>query len=369
MKIGILTYHRAHNYGALLQAYALRYFLMDKGYEVEFVDYWPEYHDDEYKLLSGKVLNKYSYLGRVKYLIGFFVGLNRIVKRRNGYIRFMKQRLNLTDKPKFNNGLEINSSYDVIIYGSDQIWRKQRLFSCPGFDEIYFGSKIGNVQKRISYAASIGVIDLDNEDVTFLKHHLKNFDAISVREENLKETISNIGFNSTLTLDPVFLLNKNEWNKIAFNKPGIQNDKYILFYHLSKSPDAELLVGKLKNKFRCKVIEIQAEVDPYCFGKRYFQTATPEDFLSLVKNAEFVVSTSFHGVAFSVIFEKQFYALGMGNNSERVKSLLSSLSIRNRYLDNNDNIDFAAHIDYLKVNEKLENSRSISRLFIQNILN
>jgi hypothetical protein len=369
MKIGILTYHRAHNYGALLQAYALRSFLEKIGHNVEFVDYWPDYHKEEYKILSIKVIKKYSWLGRVKFLTGFIIGFSRIIKRRNGYIRFMKLRLNLTDKTKFNKATEIDSSYDVIIYGSDQIWRKQKLFSCQGFDEIYFGSRLKNVQKRISYAASMGEIDLDNNDLAFIKDHLNNFDAISVREENLKETISKIGFNSILALDPVFFLNKNEWSKIACNKPSIQREKYIFFYQLNNSIEAELLVNNLKNELKCKVVEIQGEVAPFCFGKRYFQTACPEHFLSLIKNAEFVVSTSFHGVAFSVIFEKQFYALGLDNNSGRVQTLLSSLSIGNRYLQNIDNIDFKEQINYSKVKEELNNLINISALFIQNSLN
>lgn len=369
MKIGILTYQRAHNYGALLQAYALHFFLKNEGHEVEFIDYWPDYHKEEFKLLSIKVLNKYSYLGRVKYLIGFFIGLYRIVKRRNGHFRFMKQRLYLTDKPKFSNASEINSAYDLVIYGSDQIWRKQRLYSCQGFDEIYFGSKIKNVQKRISYSASMGIINLDNDDLVFLKGHLKNFDAISVREENLKETISKIGFNSELTLDPVFFLNENEWSEIAFQKSDFQKEKYILFYHLVNSFEAELFVNKVKNELKCNVVEIKWRVDPFCIGKRYFQTASPENFLSLVKNAEFVVTTSFHGVAFSIIFKKQFYALGLKNNFERITSLLSIIGIENRYLFNSDNVNLSQRIDYAEVEPLLKKYIDKSTSFIVEQLN
>jgi hypothetical protein len=121
------------------------------------------------------------------------------------------------------------------------------------------------------------------------------------------------------------------------------------------SKEAIDFVNRLRDYYDYDVIEIRGRVEPLKFGNRYCQTANPFDFLTLIQNAEIVVSTSFHGVAFSLVFEKQFYALGMNNNSGRVQTLLNNLDISNRLLTIMNQVDLEEKIDYKKVNiRKLE---------------
>jgi hypothetical protein len=350
MKIGILTYHRAHNYGALLQAYALKTYLIKLGHQTQIIDYWPEYHNEDYKLIP--FFKSRRFLSKVKALLFLLIGYTRITKRAEGYEKFISERLGLSHNPLYTSGQEMNEvDYDVAVYGSDQIWRKSNYPTFKGFSDVFFGSLLPKVKKKITYAASMGVIEDNQKDKDYLKKMLPNFDALSVREEELKLLVDEIiGDDVSLVLDPVFLLEKEEWTKINTKSIPLKKEKYIFFYQLVPSKEAIGFVQCLENFYGYKVIEIRGRVEPLLYGKRYSQTAGPLDFLSLIQNAEIVVSTSFHGVAFSLVFEKQFYALGMKNNSGRVQSLLNKLNISERLLTNTNEVNFEEKINYKKVN-------------------
>lgn len=354
MKIGILTYHRAHNYGALLQGYALKTYLRSLGHQAEMIDYWPEYHNEDYKLIP--YFKSRRFLGKVKAVLLLLLGYNQIIKRTNGYKQFMSEQLEISDKPLYTTEESMNEmEYDLAVYGSDQIWRHSNYPLFKGFSDVFFGSYLPKVKKKITYAASMGIIEVDQKDKDYLKRMLANFDALSVREEELKQLVDEIMWdNVSLVLDPVFLLKKEQWIKLYSGSIPVCQEKYIFFYQLTPSKEAIGFVDRLKDYYGYKVIEIRGRVEPLLFGERYYQTANPYEFLSLIQNAEIVVSTSFHGVAFSLVFEKQFYALGMKNNSGRVHSLLNKLGISDRLLTDTNQVNFEEKIYYQQVNEKKE---------------
>lgn len=362
MKIGILTYHRAHNYGALLQAFALNTFLQNKGHQTELVDYWPKYHSKDYELIP--YFNSRSFMGKIKAIVLLTLGFNRIIKRRKGYLKFIQKQFNLSNKPRYKTRDDLRTAnFDLIVFGSDQIWRKQNFPLFKGFNTVYFGN-IPIETKKITYAASMGVINLSSEDNSFLRRMMPNFNAISVRETELQNVIKKVSdINTYVVLDPVFLLDKIKWT--AFLPKQKEQDKYILLYQLNSSSEAVKLTNQLQKQLGYKVIEIQGRVNPLKFGSRYNKAATPFEFLSLINNAEFVVSSSFHGTAFSLIFEKQFYAIGMGNNSGRVQSLLFSLGINNRYLSNIDDTCLSNLINYNLVDDKLKALVKDSKTFLK----
>jgi hypothetical protein len=366
VKIGILTYHRALNYGALFQAYALQTFLQQQGHEVEIVDYWPKYHIEEYRLFPHISFREHSYLGKVKLLLKFCFGLRRILKRRAGYFRFMHKQLALPQLVRYSTGESITGQYDLVVYGSDQIWRKQDNVFFKGFDNVYLGTYPQNTKRRISYAASMGLINLTVKERAHLKRMLNNFAAVSVRETNLQEVMEQLGYNSSIVLDPIFLLTKKEWRDLYLNERILPPRKYILFYHLIISKDAMKLVKFIQEYYGYDVIEIRNVVEPSLIGRRYrYQTASPELFLLLLQNAELIVSTSFHGTAFSLIFEKQFYTTGMGENSERSRSLLKLLDIEKRYIDHIKDVNLKEMINYVAVNKKLIELQVESKKFLQ----
>lgn len=366
MKIGILTFHRAYNYGALLQCYALKEYLSSLGHEVSIIDYWPEYHSNTYRLIPN--FSNLKFKSKIKALFLLIIGINRIKKRNNGYIEFINNKLGLDKSVKYTNPIELgNIGLDIVIYGSDQIWWNSNLPSFKGFDLVYWGQFINSSVKKITYAPSMGVMSHNEEELNQIKDNLSNFSKISVRESATKDFLKNkFNIDSELVLDPVFLLDKNRWDDLCSSRHSTvtKNENYILFYHLMRNDDALILVNKLALKHNCKVIEIRGRVDSLKFGNRYKQTEDPIGFLQLIRNAKFVVSTSFHGVAFSVIFEKQFLAIGMGKNSERAKSLLKNLGIENRYMSNLEALNLNEFIDYNQVNIKLNTLKTISINFL-----
>jgi hypothetical protein len=363
VKIGIITYQRAHNYGALLQLYSLKIYLLQNNHEVEVIDYWPKYHSAEYALF-----HRFSELllkTKIKRILLFIFDFYRILKRRNGYLGFIENNLGLSKSVIFVTKEELNKqNFELVIYGSDQIWRRHNLPNFKEFDEVYFGNSL-QAKKKITYAASMGEINLGMADRAFIQSTLKNFDTISVRELSLKNEIKNlVDKQISLVLDPVFLLNKNTW--IEQLKLPSKKDKYVFLYQLLNSDDSLLVTKKAADFYTSDVIEIPGtSVNPFLWSKRYYQTASPIEFLSLIKNAEFVVSTSFHGVAFSIIFEKQFYALGMGNNSGRVKDLLASVNLQDRYIDNVEEANFTSLIDYVSVKKMLKPLKENSIQFLK----
>jgi hypothetical protein len=287
---------------------------------------------------------------KIKKIIEIIIGLYSIVKRYHGFRKFIKKYLELPNKSKFINGDGIFENYDVVIYGGDQIWRKQLYETFKGFDQVYFAKN--NISARhISYAASMGIIDVNDIELENLKNWMSRFEKIMVREKDLNDLVTSLGYCSEIVVDPVFLIEQERWDAIS-KKSKIKN-KYILFHHHNFSKEAERLVKKLHNYYGYEIKIIRPLVYPLRIGKDEVQTATPQEFLMLYRNAEFVVSTSFHGVAFSIIFNKQFFALGMGKNSERVKTLLSTLHISDRYLENVETVDLSLKIDYEKIIDKL----------------
>jgi len=368
MKIGILTYHRAHNYGAVLQAFALKSYLILQGYDVEFIDYWPKYRKGMYDFVDFSFLNeKISTAEKIKELLKQLLIFPKNVVRYTRFQRFIKHQLNVSNSSIVRDGSQIKDKYDLIIFGSDQIWRNNNFKTFKGFDPIYWGQfpEDSNV-KKIAYAASMGIMHSTIAQEEFIKEHLRNFHSITVRENKLGNLIQSLT-NKKIeqVLDPVFLLDSKEWLQLL-SKSNLVKKNYVLLYHLNNSPEAKILTNKIAKLYNCKVIEIRGTVKP--FSLNFYETIGPKRYISLIANAKAIVSTSFHGVAFSIIFKKQFYALGMRNNSERVTSLLKSLDISDRYITNIDTLENINNpIDYKKVDDTLSYLIKTSKNFLSNI--
>lgn len=369
MKIGILTYHRAHNYGAVLQACALKTFLLKQGHKVELIDYWPIYRKGMYDLFD------FSYLS---HRIGIFKKIIRTIKhvilfpekliRYRKFVNFIESNFNINNKNIFVNGKNVPIGFDVYIFGSDQIWRKNKFNNYNGYDPVYWGRyPINSDVKKISYAASMGVMEIDKSEINFIEKHLKNFDLISVREKKLIELLQPFSNKKIIeVLDPVFLLKYHDWMAIA-SQNIILPKKYLLFYHLVNSKEATELVNKISERLRLKIIEIKGWVELIRNPFRCKHTVGPNEFIALFAKASFVVTTSFHGTAFSIIFKKQFFTLGMRNNADRVKNLLDKLCISNRYIDDVYDYEDPEDIDYNLVNSLLNKEIKKSACFLKAI--
>jgi polysaccharide pyruvyl transferase WcaK-like protein len=364
MKIGILTFHRAQNYGALLQTYALLTYLKRLGHKTEIIDYWPNYHENDYKILAH--FHSKNLIHKISSIFYLIASLRRTIIRIKKFKHFIESMFSLPNKPLYRKEEDLNEiDYDVVIYGSDQIWRNFNTPCFKGFDSVYFGVSLGKVKKKITYAASMGIIRLNQIDKNYLNLLFKNFDSISVREENLKQLVDDIaGKDVTVVLDPVFLLDQNDWSILSkLSKSKFPKD-YILFYQLFHSNEAIELTNVLQQYYGYSVIEISSCVEPFLIGERYVQTCNPFDFISLIANAKIVVTTSFHGLAFALIFEKQFYSLGMQNNSARAQTILKNLNISDRYIVDVHQINIRETINYIDINTKLAILKELSNSYL-----
>ncbi len=361
MRIGILTYHRSQNYGAQLQTYALQKFIKNQGHDVYIIDYWPEYHKNLYKnkYFNFNCFRKLKFINRFKYVA------SSIILSILSYIR--RYRTNSFAEKKFHL-CEFSScmKYDIVIYGSDQIWRKQHTDICPGFNPIYFGEGYNGI--KISYAASMGFVEVNSEsDINFLRFSLSKYKAISVRENDLYDLISGIvKIPLHVVCDPVFLLNKDQWSPLI---KSVNESPYILVYNIANIDDIDEYAKFIKSKTGYKIIEFKGYVDKFKKSSDIFYTADSSKFLSYLINAEYVVTSSFHGVALSLYFEKEFYFKSTEYLSNRTLFLLEKFNLLDRYIIDLKFFNCKNKINYAKTRIELSEYSNKSKLWLIDNIN
>lgn len=363
LKTITVTTHRARNYGAVLQAYALQKTLEAEGYENALLDSNNE---------NNKFFNKVSFSSLKGFLISLYVNLKRLLHIREvkervfGFETFVKNRLKVTDKfVSEQQLLKDPPPADVYISGSDQVFAIDcsidRLLLKERF--LDFGP---DTTKRISYAAGVGGLNLNDRQLEELGHYLSRFDSVSLREKSSVEYYSKC-FDCTFRndLDPTFLLTKQSWTSIM--SPRLFPEPYILCYALLGNKDLQKTIDFVKKKTGMKVVCVEPEPLKRVKADKYYFNASPEDFLSLIYYSDYVVTTSFHGTAFSVIFEKQFYSLIKDYKSERMIDLLELLGLKSNLIREGCAPSSFEAIDYKNVNAILEKERSKSLEYIKGI--
>jgi hypothetical protein len=357
MKIGILTFQRTHNYGAVLQAYALKTFLQHlTGQEVVIIDYVPKEEKDIYNLWSFNLMRRRHFKGNIKE----FIILPFIM--RNKYVRIKKFNsfINIYLKPEKIN----NEGYDLVIYGSDQIWRDHE-FSPKGLHPVYFGSDYIKAKSKISYAASMGIIVDNFKNRELISDYLEHFNAISVRENLLAKFLRSLTKKHVqVVIDPVFLINCSHWSEMACGR--LIDKPYLLYYALHEDDSNNKLAQLLASKLNLKLVVIKGYLSIHD-KREWLTTSGPIEFLSLYKFSSFVYSSSFHGTAFAIIFRKQFY-VNIKENSERITSLLSYANLERRFITNINTINLNDVIDYNNVYSQLEKHIHDSKMFLKKSL-
>ena len=322
MKIGILTFHRSQNYGALLQAKALQDYVRELGHDVSFVDYWPTYHEEMYKPFSWQKYKRISLKEKVKYVLQFMFTFVRLSRRRSRTRHYINHYLTIAKDKRF----------DLVLYGSDQIWRKQHQPNHDWYNPVYWGEGFVETPHKVAYAASMGHIEIDKpKDKEFVESHLKVFDSVGLRENDLKEWIrQEFGLDYPMVCDPVFLLTKEQWVQHV-NTRYIPKKKYILYYRLQDIKATDKIVEELRTKTGDDIIEMRGYIPFLHYGNKYRFTADAREFISLIYGADYVVTSSFHGIAMSILFEKQFFVTSKKNKANRIASLLGQLGLESRF--------------------------------------
>lgn len=354
MKIGILSYHRSHNYGALLQGIALREVLVRAGHQVTFIDYWPAYHRHMYALFSFNWLLSRKGIGRkYKYLRDVILYYSFRKKRRENFDRFIKKYI----EPYASS---TNENYDVIVHGSDQIWRKQP--EIRKYNPVYFGKHQIRAKRKITYAASMGVLPQKESDKVILKDYMSYLDRISVREENLQILVRELGFSGVShDIDPTLLLPMEYWiNKFELKR---SEERFALYYRIQDSFNMKELRSYVESKgLKLKVIHSKANCAD---SEENVTTAGPQEFLQLIFGADIVFTSSFHGLAFALNFHKPFFA-SFQKNGSRASSLLKQCDLEYRMVSPNTSIPSVEKtIDFSKVDCVLEGLRTSSMAYLE----
>lgn len=317
MKVGILTYHRSHNYGALLQSIATRVVLERLGHSVYYIDYWPSYHRRMYALIDERLIFSWRIRRGLRYVFrNVLCVFKNKVRRRANMNGFIRQYIEPYCRPE-------SEQYNVVLYGSDQIWRKQR--EGVGYNPIYFGKNNFKSDKHISYAASMGILPDCPKDAEKVSNLLSRLDRISVREEDLRDFLNNIGIRDVqVCIDPTLLLSAGQWDAI-FPSQTNPKERYVLFYNLLPNSFDKKELIKFTNDRHCKLKVLHSKPihketpDDIC-------TVSPEGFIDLVRNAEFIFTSSFHGLVFAIIYKKPFLA-SFSRNAGRADSILRQLGL------------------------------------------
>ncbi len=354
MRIGILTFHYALNYGAVLQAYATQSLLKRMGHDVEIINY------ENYKIKS-------SYEKKVEFspnpkntIVSIIVvAFNTIRKRQFKY--FIEKYLHLSENVNGAND-RILSIYDTILVGSDQVWNPNLT---GGFDKLYWG-EFNYKGKIVAWSASAKENAFTKKDEKSLISCLKNFDAISVREKVIKEFLQNkVDKQICVTLDPTLLLSRNDWSKLTH---PVNERNYVLVYAMQDESLVEHMGSALAKKLNKNLLVLNANINAK-IKKGYKQCANPLDFISYIAHADYVVSASFHGTAFSLLFEKQFFCfIRKGQTNMRIESLLKTVHLENRIITEDYDFMSISYINYTDIPALLEKEKSLTLSFLRNNL-
>lgn len=344
-KVGVVTYWYARNIGALLQNYALVTFLRNLGVKAYTYKFKAE---------------KFSLKRIIKNILIRFK-LGKLLKKPFDEAIFNKFR------KKYIKNYARSKNLDFYVCGSDQIWNLE-IVRDKKLAQVFF-LQFTEKFKRVSYAASIGRNSIEAEDVEYYRKYLEDFKVISVREESAKALIEEVvGLDATVNIDPVFLLSVEQWRKIQ--KKSLQHSgKYVLGFFLGDfDQHLEMLFEfARKNNAELKIISFYTHCKDY-----EIKINSINEFLSLIDGAEYVFTDSFHGTAFSIIYQKQFYSVkrvqrGCPDMTSRIANLFSNFGI-NRWMETNDILEKNQQIDYIEFEEIINNERKRTEKYFKEIL-
>ncbi|UCS93980.1 polysaccharide pyruvyl transferase family protein [Echinicola marina] len=378
MKVGIITILNVNNYGAELQAFALQKKMISWGHHAEIINYLYYKNPRHIRTARSKPFVRLSAVQKFKEkLFPVVANLKAIPywnskkSRDRKFSAFHHENTRMSMEYQSMDDLYRNKTwdYDVFVTGSDQVWNPNSGSNI----EPYFLTFAPKKAKKIAYASSFGVDSIPSEYHGVYKDYLNEFDKLAVREESGVELIKKIASRDVnWVLDPTFLLNKTEWAKLAAN-PNIEGS-YLLIYALTDSDYIKELAKNIATKRGMKIVRLcknasKEDNDPSIIN---IIDAGPKEFLGLFLNASFVLTTSFHGVCFSLNFNIPFYSIlkKEKTNNSRQLNLLAYLGLSNRVLFVNDDVpeEVETGINFNVVNEKLKEKIESSENYLSQSL-
>lgn len=383
MKVNIITFHFVHNFGAVLQCFALQERIKELGYDVEVINYRPEYHVKGYRCLVNPfqhyktVINNMGMAPKMRNRIIAFMkaalvnrkAIKNII-RKHHFDQFVKEYLQQGEKCVTQR--ELTRLYDkkreIFVTGSDQIWNRKLI----GNDNAYFLCFAQEKKGKIAYAASFG--DEKAQCMRETASLLDDFDAISIREQTYAAELENIlGRSVVNTLDPTLLLSQHAYERCEKSVRKTRNRKYILVYALTNSDQLTMALNQLlRDDNTLWAINLSRSFLKGVPKQKVInlQSIGPGEFLTCIKNAWYVLTDSFHGMAFSIIYHKRFWAFENKNGSLRLKDLIRELGMESRFIsaENAMTTDWSEEIDYSVTDTMLSDEIAKSSSFLEETL-
>lgn len=381
MNIGLSICFQGQNYGQLLQAYATQVVLEKMGHKTEILDYKRQGMDG-IRFTPWLAVYEFNRIRanqkrRKQKKSEHFDDLHRnnISLRKQGAEEFRRKRLKNIVKCEGNTQLrERGKKYDVALVGSDQCWLPD---SC--FGNLRTLRFVPDNVRKVSYATSLGVSEYPLYCKSSARQFLKRFDYISVREEQGKKIVENLCEKKVeVVLDPTYLLSKEEWEELIPNEREIK-ENYLLCFFIGDNKHSKEVAAEFGRKNGLKVVSILSDesvsdIDE-SFADDIIIGASPERFVNLIRNASYVMTDSFHGVAFSVINEKQFYVFyrhsttSAGSRNSRIDNILATWDLKDRLItENREDTLGCKEIDYTAVGKIMEKRRGESMEFLERAL-
>lgn len=369
-KIGIITFHNSYNCGSMLQAYALQH-VIDKvsGRNSEIIDFSNE---GQQKLYSVRQPND-----GIKNIIKNIIlapRFGRILRNYESYEEFKIHNFHLSSHPMHKTDELSEADYDILVAGSDQIWN----ITIADGDDAYF-LPWAKKAKKVAYAPSFGAKNIEKyaDEPSRYADYIRSFSNLSIRERNGLEWLQSLtGRQAELLVDPTLLLNQENYTNIESHVLKLP-EKYIFYYSPGYSRDINSLVHKISRKYNLPVIAFNTKTF-YVKGMQFSgfklpEIENPSTYLQLIKNAELVITTSFHGTVFSTIYRKKFWTVkngGMFGDDDRVKTLMYLLDLEDRMtsIEFNDNIDYMEDKDYNKYESLLKKEQEKAYRYLEKAL-
>ena len=363
MDVGILTFHCVNNVGALLQAYGLKRYLADQGAQAEIIPYEPPFltgHVGPFPYVQPRVLlRNFWYVSKVlNGLKNFYRREKPLASAGGSMAAFQREFLLEGNRKKIRSFWGLGrADCQILLAGSDQIWNPEITY---GLRRAYFGAfRNRHIRKAVSYAASLGRTELPQKYEKEFSRLLTHVDAVSLREAGAVPFVRRMGREARAVLDPVFLPGRAVWEEIE--KPP-ERAGFILLYQVQGNPEMVALAERLSREKGLPVVQLQAYGD-FENGFEVDRAAGPREFLGYLHRADYVVTNSFHGVAFSLIYEKRFAAFSHSRYGARIQSVLEAFGLEGRLFPVGTDVD--APIDWRAAWEKGGESVRASKAFLE----
>lgn len=352
MKVGIITFHRAHNYGAVLQCYALQEVLKRMGHDVYVIDYYQPATEETYKILSAKIIKKL--LLHPRSLQRYFQRIFLRIERGKKFQNFRQRFFNLSHSCYTTQDIP---AMDIYVTGSDQLWN---INITQGIDEVFFGHFVrleGSL--LLGYALSGNLKSLNSISDVQLLQYASSYTTLSFREQVLADNVAGrTSLPIRVDIDPTLLAEKDLWDKMIDNR--FEKEKYILIYQVRyPKQDTKLLNKKAKllaKRMGCKVVDLTD-----------MTTYSPAEFVSLFKYAQCVITSSFHATVFALIFERPLYSVLLHDGGDaRYEHLLTQLGAE-QLLVETDFDPKPFEFDYTPIHQKLKELRQDSLEYLRKL--